>query len=719
MFAAFACVCGYAAATPECAPYEESALSSELRARLANEVPGLLAKYRLAFSNTAVRVRRDFAGQEGRFQYERIDKRLGIAFRLCDFAARQHALNDVSGLAYAQRALADLREFERYFIEEFELWKVYPRPDAPVRPVVLSLADFPGDGVTRRFAKACDAVRALGGRPSILKIPAGELVFDERMEMPPFVCGRSGKRCADRNILHAQVPIYAITNCVIEGAGPDRTRFVFGVFESQGVRMIDCRNVTLRNVSCRYARTPFVQGTIKEVNAEEGSCVIVRDPGTLRPDDPSFAALPANMCASQFSPDGRLDRPASFMFVARGCEDLGDDRFRIRFQTDRPGSQHRKLVAGQKLVIPSRNNFCHAVSATYSEFCNFENVHVYNSRSGAFSTHASRQTAFVRCRLEPMAGMLLSANADGLINASGTYMAHCAFRNQSDDGFNSMGRGGFVNAVQDGAILHDPLWRGAHDELMVVFDPVRGVYRGNFRAHGPQDIVKWRGGGCAKTPVGERVPSTVQSYDSLGLARFSRQETGRAAMKLARLTVQPDHIYAPNKDGIGSVVFDCRIENMRGCGIVLQGANMLVEDTTLSNVWMGVRLGALVSYKEGPPPYNVLVRNNRIADVDIGICSQVQVSDGRAAKAATIRGCRFEGNSVSNARAAAFKMENLGHSSFAGNRVHGGRIRISCCECLEGESDGFAFGNHLSGRIPAVCAPTGHAPAAGDDRRRR
>ena len=682
-------LCSTPADAPEFAPFDDAALTPEDRARLVETVPGILAERRSALSNIVVRARRDFAGHEDSFQRDRISKRLEIAFRLCDFAAGQHALGDVSGLAFAQRALDDLNEFERYFDEEFEAWERYPRPDVAEKPVVLSLADFADDGVSRRFARACDAVRALDGRPCILRIPAGEYVFDERLEMPPFVCRHSGRRCDDRNLRSAQMPIYDLQNCVIEGEGPEKTKFVFGVFESQGVRMVNCRNVTLRNVSCRYAKTPFVQGTIMDVDAEAGTCVIMRDAGTLRPDDPSFSSLPANMCASQFSPDGRLDIPASFMFVARGCDDLGDDRFRIRFQTDRPGSQHGRLVPGRKLVVPSRDNFCHAVSAAYSELCNFENVCVYNSRSGAFSTHASRQTSFVRCRLEPADGMMLSANADGLITSPGTYMAHCTFRNQSDDGFNSMGRGEFVNAVQDGAILHEGVGLGRDGELLVVLDPVRGVYRGNLHVKGAPGVVRWRDGECMRTMLSERIPETVSSYDSLGLATFSRKEMGRAAMNLTRLAVQPDHIYAPNKDGIGSVVTDCRISNMRGCGIVLQGANMLVENTTISNVWMAIRLGALIKYKEGPPPYNMLVRNNRIADVDLGIVSNVQVSDLGSARAALIRGCLFEGNTVSNAASAAFQMSNLGYSEFSGNHANGGKIRFSRCEHIDGEADAF------------------------------
>ena len=130
-----------AAATP-LPPFEDSALAPDLRKRLAEEVPGILAERRAALSNVAARVSRAFAGREDAFQRERLDKRLGIALRLCDFAESQHALGDVSGLAFAQRALDDLQEFGTYFRDELELWKDYPRADAPAKPVVLSLADF-------------------------------------------------------------------------------------------------------------------------------------------------------------------------------------------------------------------------------------------------------------------------------------------------------------------------------------------------------------------------------------------------------------------------------------------------------------------------------------------------------------------------------------------------------------------------------------------------
>ena len=101
---------------------------------------------------------------------------------------------------------------------------------------------------------------------------------------------------------------------------------------------------------------------------------------------------------------------------------------------------------------------------------------------------------------------------------------------------------------------------------------------------------------------------------------------------------------------------------------------------------MAIRLGALVKYKEGPPPYNVLVRNNRIADVDFGIVSNVQVSDLGSARAAPIRGCLFDGNRVSNAASAAFQMANMGYSTFSGNQTSGGRVRFSRCEHLDLDS---------------------------------
>ena len=684
--------------------YGSYALADAECARLRRELPPRIETARTRCADWRRRLNETFGAASDALRPTRIRARLEIVERLCDFAARETARGDVTGLASAERAAYDLDAFDRYFRDEFDLWARFPRGDASEPPKVFDLVgDFGarGDGRTdtaAAFARAQEAIRACGGKPTVLRIPAGDYLFAGRQVVPEFTCSFSGERCRDANVRHAQVPVFALENCLIEGSAPGKVRFRLGDFASQGLRLVNCRNVTVRNVELAYVKCPFLQGRILAVDPAAATCDVAVTPGTLTPDDPAFVTKGASdgmLCCSSFTPAGDLVRPASFMFYARRFEDLGNGNWRLWFDASQPSYQHGRLKPGDGFVLPARNNFYHAASMAYSDFCDFESVWVRNSRAAAFSVHRSRQSSFDRCRLFPEEGRLLSANADGLINSVGTCMLRCAFRNQSDDGFNSMARGEFVNGVADGdALLHARVGRGVADELLVLVDPATGQYRGNLFARDGGQSVAWRQGGCWRTPVTRRVPADVKSYDSLGLALISRERQGRAAMNLERLASEPDHVYAPSADGVGTLVLGCDIRNMRGCGVVVQGSNALVADNAFSNIWMAVRLGGLVKYREGPPPYNVTVRGNRIDTVDSGIVTSYQVQDGGYAKSAPIRGCRIESNVVARASFEAYGLRNLGFSELVGNRATASRVKLRtfATEGLAGRGNDFDVG---------------------------
>ena len=694
-FAAFLALGTLTATAPSCAAdsapipvYGDSALSSGDCDRLRAEVPEKVKAFRARFREQTRRYKELFAKGGSTMQAIRLRKRFEIASRLCDFAVREAVRGDVASLASAERAVYDLGEFARLFDDEFVLWRKYPH-DGGGAVATLRVFDFVrdfgavGDGKTpvdAAFGRAMEALAACGGAPTVLKISAGDYLFTEKHLAPEFTCKYSGEFCRDQNVRHAQVVVANLENCVIAGGEPGKVRFRLGNFESQGLRLVNCRNVTVRNVELAYVKCPFLQGTICAVDPKTATCEVAVDAGTLRPDDPAFMAKGASdgwLCASEFSATGDLHRQAAFMFYARKFEALGGNRWRLGFDDSQKYYQHGNLRVGEKLVVPARKNLYHAASMAYCDFCNFENVWVRNSRAAAFSVHRGRQSTFFRCRVFPEEGRVLSANADGCINSSGTCLIGCEIRNQSDDGVNSMSRGEFVNAA-DGAeaLLHPRLGRGVAGELMVAVDPVTGQYRGNLFAKAAPTSVKWRQGGSMRTIFTRPIPRGIQTYDSLGLGLLTREQMGRAAMNLERLKAEPDHIYAPSADGVGTVVSGCDIRNMRGCGVVIQGANALVEDTVFSNIWMAVRLGGLVKYKEGPPPYNVIVRGNRISTVESGIETGYQVQNGGYAKSAPIRGCLVKDNAVANATHEAYGLRNLGFSELTGNRATGSRTKL-------------------------------------------
>jgi len=681
--------------------YGPHALTEAECARLRSEIPPKVEAMRTRLGKWWNRLKDLFGADLDAMRPARIRARLKIAVRLCDFAAREAARTDVSGAASAERAAYDLAAFERYFEDEFKLWERTPRADAAEPPRTFDLVkDFGavGDGKTDTapaFSRAQEAIRALRGRPTVLRIPAGDYLFAERQLVPDFTCVFSGEYCRDTNVRYAQAPVFALENCTIEGEAPGRVRFRLGAFASQGLRLVNCRNVTVRNVELAYVKCPFLQGRILAVDPKAATCDVAVTPGTLTPDDPAFVEKNASdglLCCSSFTPDGDLVRPASFMFYARRFEALGDGAWRLWFDNTQASYQHGKLKVGNGFVLPARNNYYHAASMAYCDFCNFENVWVRNSRAAAFSTHRSRQSTFDRCRVFPEEGRLLSANADGLINSVGTCMMRCEIRNQSDDGFNSMARGEFVNGVSGAdALLHARVGRGTPGELLVLVDPATGQYRGNAFAKGGGRSVDWRAVGSWLTPVTRPLPADVQSYDSLGLGLISRAQQGRAAMNLERLKAEPDHVYAPSADGVGTVVSGCTVRNMRGCGLVIQGSNALIENNVFSNIWKAVRLGGLVKYREGPPPYNVSVCGNRATDVESGIETGYQVQNGGSAESAPIRGCLIRDNVVEGATHEAFGLRNLGYSTVTGNRAVRTRVplRLLRTESLDLRDNGL------------------------------
>jgi len=687
------CAC-VRAAQPPLPLYEDGALSSTERARLFRELPAKIDGACARVRAQAEALHALWSVDDDCMQAVRVRKRLELAQRLGAVARREWRLGDVTGLAMAERALWDLEVFAAYFRDEECLWKRYPRRGcSDVRTFDL-VRDFGavGDGKTpvdEAWQRAMDAIRARGGAPSVLYVPAGDYLFTQKQVVPSFTCVFSGESCRDANVRHAQVPVFALENCIISGADPETVRFRFGAFASQGLRLVNCRNVTVRNVQLAYVRCPFLQGVITAVDPARATCDVRLEPGTLAPDDPAFTEKGASngfLCASAFTPTGDLIRPASFMFYARKYETLGTGRYRLGFDDSQPYYQHGKLKVGDVLVVPARNNFYHAASMAYCDFCNFENVWVRNARAAAFSVHRGHASTFDRCRLFPEPGRMLSANADGLICSSGTCLMRSVFRNQSDDGFNAMSRGVFVNGtVAEDGLLHDRMGRNVPGEMMLVVDPATGRYRGNLFARAAGDFTPWRDGGSWRTFFTRPCPTSVRSYDSLKLSLISSARQGRAAMNLERLKAEPDHLYAPGADGLGTVVSGCTIRNMRGTGVVIQSAHALVENNVFSNIWHAIHLGGLVKYKEGPPPYNAVVRENVASDVEIGFETGYQVQNGGMAQTAPIRRCLFTSNRVEKATSAGYAFYNLGYATLRDNQaVQCRRVRrMGVTECLE------------------------------------
>ena len=124
---------------------------------------------------------------------------------------------------------------------------------------------------------------------------------------------------------------------------------------------------------------------------------------------------------------------------------------------------------------------------------------------------------------------------------------------------------------------------------------------------------------------------------------------------------------------------------------MIQTPDVIVENCRTFNVWQeGVRMSFLGDFGEGPPPYNVLVRNCTVEKCRAGVVGHYRYSaDGRKtwanAAAAPIRGVEVEGCAFRNLSGAALDFNHSADCRFRGNTFDNASAtpRLSVCEDMD------------------------------------
>ena len=661
------------------APYEDSAFPVESRSSEARRIGQALDAVVARKAETDRIVDAAFASAAANdLDRIRLERRRELRGRTEAFARRYLSRGDATGLGFAEQATADLELFDRIFREEAANLAVAPR--AANNPVVVRLSDFgaKGDGVTddsAAFARAFGAVRALGGRPSVLKLGKGRFFMGAVAKGPAYT-NMLAQVDNGSPALVANLPVGNLENCAVEGEGPESTQIRFGVFDAKGILFSNCRNCTFRNVEVSFEQQPFLEGEVVAVDrrADVQTVDVRLTPGSLRPDDPSWKPASAKGRESfgfEFTPDGELMQSARLLHwdcrADDRCSDLGDGVWRIVFRRDFDRSNfdtHIKgIVPGGFLAIPNRCNWYPSIALADCAFMTIDNVWVRNSRCAAIDAYCrSYMTTLSRFRVFPREGFRFSTNADGCFSAPGTFLRDCHFEAMGDDGMNSLANMTVVHPSPDGMeVSRERAW-GTNipaGSLVVFGDPATGRYLANRRV------------------VAE-----------------GRDKQGRATLRLDRpvpSSVDGKVVFTPRFRGIGTVVSGCSWRNGRWTGVVIQTPDVIVEDCRLYNLWQeGVRMSFLGDFSEGPSPYNVLVRNCTIEKCRDGVVGRYRHSgDGRKtwakATAAPIRGVEVTGCVFRGIFGAAFAFDHSGDCRFHGNAFEdvAKDRRLEVCEEIE------------------------------------
>lgn len=622
---------------PELPVYADNAIGPALREEIVRETPARLAACRERMDAQWERVKAEIGEDMECLQFVRILKRMEIARRLFGFAERELARGNTDGLAFAFLATEDLRRFCDTFDEELRLWKDYPL--APVvEPVVIRVADHGavGDGKTDNipaFDAAIAEAKALQGRPAVIEVPEGEFHF-----IPAT------------NRVH--LLLQGLTNVVMRGVSPEKTRLRFHDLDCRGAEMSRCLNVTIAGMELASATHPFFQGTVEEFCKPEGWAIVRMHPDTVRPDDARFTSMKENVfCLGIFDADGNeVVDGWQEMFYARRADDLGNGRFKVYLNKDhfiykRPNS---RLEPEWQIVFPLRKRLCGNASTTDgSRWCTFSDVWIRNGRGSAvgFSAGGDYSSAW-RVKVFPFPGLLAASAADAIMNYRGTFIGECEFDHLNDDGANAHALGRRIMRVENGDTVVADWLPGnyAPGEAFQILDVLTGQYRwlGRVKRAGRD----FKGGWVHNTAFEEPLPEGIRTIESFAAQPATAEERQAQLIGGAKtdLSKEPDQMYRPYMFGVGNVVYKCRFSSLRGSGAVVMCPNTLIEETTYEYMNRGVALSVLCGFVEGPSPYNVLIRNCVFRHCPVGIEGRCMAAGGRKFLTAPVRGLTLENN---------------------------------------------------------------------------
>ena len=569
------------------------------------------------FSEVRSEIAQVFKGQEGDFHRERMSIRLEAAERL-------DALPDRTRLMKAE-----IDEFKDYFNTALDMWQRDPL-NTGVKRKELDAADFGavGDGATddtAAFTRAIATVRGLGGRPCVLRIPAGTYLL------------ASAAKTASGAVVH--LDLSCLTNCAFVGEAPEKVRFEFGIYDKAGVSLDNSENVTLANMQFSWRETPFSQVTLESFDPSDGTAVVRHRSGTMRPDDPRFCRIGHSTICAVFDASGRklFDRGPDPFFDLK-VEDLGEGRFRIHFDAKKPSLRKFNPRPGDVIVLPDRDNSIAGLRSRGSSFCNLVNVWFGNARSVAISGVGARYLTAHRCRVAPKEdGLVFSTNADAFFNERGTHISHCDFGNMNDDGANSHCKGVDIlsRSGEKSIVVRPPLGRLRAGDVLQIVQSMEGRMLGDFRVASVRRFRAKNGGERCEITFTEPLPPLLSTCEDAGehdaATKYALSHGGGRVLKAA------DILFAPLAFGTGFTMVGNRIHDMRGCAVNVQCPHAIVEGNEISSATVGLKMSGLTEWKEGPPPYNVVVRGNVFRDCPEGVKSKFSTINRDCSKECPIR----------------------------------------------------------------------------------
>ena len=548
--------------------------------------------------------------------------RVEIGRRLERYVRERHldGAKDLELMAW--QGAEELRNLWCYFAAEKR--REEARATAPA-PIVLNLRDFgaKGDGKTddgAAFRRAFAAAKERGGKPVVLKVPKGVYLVEPGRDAPDTVAFRSYRDYDERGLPTSGVrerpwkdfgsgfhlTCHGFANFTIQGEAGTEVRFTDSAHGGFG--FFGCTETILKDLAISYRDNPSTQGVIESVDEKDVGFVFKRDPGYPDPDEPRFMKAHSRRFTVH-EPNGLVGYDGTGRMGT--VERLSADRFLFRPYAHMKGNYYwNQRKAGERVVVIARYSENAKAFPAYWSLCSFsgaEGVQVYDSPGQNFIMFSTFAMRLLDCGALVRHGSddLLSANADGMMGSGpiGPYVDGCRFLHMEDDGFNITTAGGVVNSVSEDRMT---FLSGFDGPSAFQVDGVTGRIKSFLRRGTAWNRVKQPF--VAETlSQAELDGGTLKAHD-MSAWLVSNSWDGVKGERKADRTIQIPGTF-------GGVIRNTTLHDLRGMGVQVHCANMLLDNVTVDRTsGPGMKIAPLFGWGMMFDVHNILVRNCTFRD---------------------------------------------------------------------------------------------------------
>jgi len=365
-------------------------------------------------------------------------------------------------------------------------------------------------------------------------------------------------------------------------------------------RSEDC---SLRNVICDYETPPFTQGKVTAVDKKAASFELVLDEGFPTPDAPFFK--PGDEWGMPMHPVEPRPRHVWLDHVwIRAWEKVSGRTWRLRC---RNAYNINSIAAGNRFVLLARQQNPTIFGLWRSKRIVMEDIVVHASpgiTNGVVMCDAITYRRF-QVRFRKGTKRVITSNGDGIHvhgNRKGPLIENCYFEGICDDGVNLNSHMSPILRAESSRVVVErgPVTFREGDRIQI-FDPDTGEVRAVVKA------------AAVKLLPGNRAQLTLaKAVDGIKVNTPPANLPPRRGRRRGPRRFRGDVVYNLDSANAGYVIRGNTFSGHRRHGLLIRSGDGVIENNTFDHICgnaVSIENGAPL---EGPIPYDITVRNNRI-----------------------------------------------------------------------------------------------------------